>query len=285
MGSMRGNGLNTTIAIIGAGMMGAGIGGRLHENGCRVLTLLEGRSEASHERAATAGMENVALGDLAQAELILSIVPPAQADAVVETLAPLFAGGSAPLFCDANALSPDSKREMAQRVEQLGGQMVDGAIIGAAPRAGHDGPRLYACGKDAHRLAKLSDFGVETRILEGPLGAAASLKMCYGGINKGIIGLTTAMLLAAQRHGAAEDVCRELAIGLKPLLDRSRSNIPAMYPRAYRWDAEMHEIAAFLAHDDPAAASIWHGIGEFFTDRAQAHEAGRELGELVELLG
>ena len=51
----------TTIAIIGAGAMGSGVGRRLHENGARVLALLDGRSNASRERAAVAGMEDASL--------------------------------------------------------------------------------------------------------------------------------------------------------------------------------------------------------------------------------
>ena len=40
------------VAIIAQGMMGAGIGRRLHESGAEVRTLLRGRSAASTERAA-----------------------------------------------------------------------------------------------------------------------------------------------------------------------------------------------------------------------------------------
>ncbi len=57
-----------------------------------------------------------------------------------------------------------------------------------------------------------------------------------------------------------------------------------MYPKAYRWDHEMHEVAAFLAPDDAAAARVWDGIGDLFTDRAAAHEAGDELDGLRRLL-
>jgi len=167
----------------------------------------------------------------------------------------------------------------------LGGRMVDGSIIGSPPSDSYAGPHLYFAGEGAEEFAGLREFGLRTAVLSGPLGAAAALKMCYGGINKGIIGLTTAMLLAAQRHGAAEDLRAEMGMSMQWLLERQRGSIPSMYPKAYRWDAEMHEIAAFLAEGDPAAAKIWEGLGEFFTDRAAAHEAGEELAGLARLLG
>jgi len=274
----------TTIAIIGAGAMGSGVARRLHDNGCTIPTLLDGRSEATRARATGAGMVAATLEDIAGAELILSIVPPAQAEAVVETLAPVFARPAPPPFCDANALSPETKQRLAARVAELGGRMVDGSIIGFPPSAGHDGPRLYVCGDGAVEIARLSEFSIDTRVLDGPLGAAAALKMCYAGINKGVMGLVTAMLLAAQRHGADTDLLKEMGISMEWLMGRQRTAVPSMYPKAYRWDAEMHEIAAFLAPDDGPAAQIWHGLGDFFTDRAAAHAAGEELEDIRKLL-
>jgi len=275
----------TTIAIIGAGAMGSGIAGLLTRNGCKVLTRLGGRSPASRARAAAAGMEDATLAAIAECELILSIVPPAMGEDVVDALAPVFAEPHAPLFCDANALAPESKHRMAARVASLGGRMVDGSIIGGPPTAGYDGPRLYLCGNGAETIARLDRFGLDTRVLAGPFGAAAALKMCYGGINKGMIGLVTAMLLAAQRHGAAEDLAGELALSQKELLARMRVAIPKMYPKAWRWDAEMHEIAAFLADGDPSAAAIWSGLGAFYTDRATPEAQEHEPGGLKKLLG
>ncbi|AKH42095.1 3-hydroxyisobutyrate dehydrogenase-like beta-hydroxyacid dehydrogenase [Altererythrobacter atlanticus] len=274
-----------SIAVIGAGAMGSGVAKRLHDKGCEVLTLLGGRSNATRERAAHAGMQDATLEQIASAELILSIVPPAQAVAVVEALAPVFAGGNGPIFCDANALPPEAKKDLASRVERLGGQMVDGGIIGGPPADGYDGPHLHLCGEGAEQVADmLCRYGIDARVLPGPIGTAAALKTCFGAINKGIIGLTTAMLLAAQRHGAAEELRKEMDWMLGWLIERQRVAIPKMYPKAYRWDSEMHGISDFLSSEDPAAAKIWEGLGEFYTDRARAQEAGEELEALKKLL-
>jgi 3-hydroxyisobutyrate dehydrogenase-like beta-hydroxyacid dehydrogenase len=221
--------------------------------------------------------------DLAKAAMVLSVVPPAAAEAVVEQLKPLFALAHPPVFCDANACNPATKRRLAARVAELGGRMVDGSILGPPPSQAAD-PRLYLSGEGAEEVATLARFGIDARVLTGPLGAAAALKMCYGGINKGSIGLTTALLLAAERHGAAEDLIAEFAISQKHLLDRICRSIPDMYPKAWRWDPEMEEIAAFLEHDDPAAAAIWRALARFYAERAAANEANTELPKLEALL-
>ncbi len=273
----------TTIAIIGAGAMGSAIGRRLVEHGATVLTRLDGRSGASTERAAKAGMRDASFEELSRASMILSVVPPAAAGDVVEELAPLFATADPPPFCDANACNPQTKQRLAARVAELGGRMVDGAIIGPPPSDAAD-PRLYLSGDRASEIALLGRFGIDARVLKGSLGAAAALKMCYGGINKGGIGLVAALLLAAERHGAAQDLVAEFAISQKPLLERSRRQIPDMYPKAWRWDPEMEEVAAFLEHDDPAAAAIWRALARFYAERAAANEAGNELPKLEAIL-
>ena len=48
--------MNPTVAVVAQGAMGAGVGGRLVERGLRVVTSLDGRSEASAKRAKAAGM-------------------------------------------------------------------------------------------------------------------------------------------------------------------------------------------------------------------------------------
>jgi hypothetical protein len=57
-----------------------------------------------------------------------------------------------------------------------------------------------------------------------------------------------------------------------------------MYPKAWRWNPEMLEIAGFLEPDDPAAAAIWRALARFYAERARASEAGIELPVLEALL-
>ncbi len=66
----------STIAVIAPGSMGSAVGKKLAENGARVLTFTEGRSEQTVARARAAGMMPAGLAEIAEADLIVSIVPP-----------------------------------------------------------------------------------------------------------------------------------------------------------------------------------------------------------------
>src|SRR2546429_7983641 len=82
--------MSITIAIVAQGMMGSGVGKRLHERGAEVRTLLSGRIAASAERARAAGMkpaaDEKALAD--GADVFLSILPPGEAEALARQMGP-----------------------------------------------------------------------------------------------------------------------------------------------------------------------------------------------------
>ena len=50
----------------------------------------------------------------------------------------------------------------------------------------------------------MKDFGLDVRVLGGPLSAASALKMSYAGITKGTQALGAVMMLAATRAGTAD---------------------------------------------------------------------------------
>jgi putative dehydrogenase len=252
------------IAVIAAGAMGSAIGRRLHENGARVLTSLEGRGAATAERAHAAGMEAANDADIVAADIILSIVPPAEAVALVQRLAPaLTAGARKSVFADCNAIDPGTMEKVTAIMAPTGAACVDGAIFGGPPMPGKEGPKIYFCGPQAHRLAPLADLGLRIDIMDGPIGAASSLKMSYAGITKGLAAIASAMVLAADRAGAGAALYEELSDSQPQLLARFKTTLPDMYPKAYRWVAEMREIATFLK-DDPAAATIFEGAAQFY---------------------
>ena len=80
--------MTLTVAIIAPGNMGAAVGGRLTQNKVNVLTSLAGRSQASANRAKAAGMTAVADAQLTESDFLLSIVPPGDALALAQRLAP-----------------------------------------------------------------------------------------------------------------------------------------------------------------------------------------------------
>src|SRR5262245_29638369 len=98
-----------TVAVIGTGDMGAAVGAALVRAGYNVVTDSSHRSEASRERAKRAGIVDVGSLDrvLRDAELLLSIVPPASAYGFAqEVAAALRSTRSQITFADCNAVAP-----------------------------------------------------------------------------------------------------------------------------------------------------------------------------------
>ncbi|SAK89728.1 tartronate semialdehyde reductase [Caballeronia temeraria] len=258
----------STVAILGVGSMGSAIGRALKQGGARVLTSLEGRSAASAARAREAGMEDASLDNLVACDFILSIVPPSAAVDTAQRLAPLLERASVPtLYIDCNAINPDTVRQIERALEPAGTPFVDASIIGQP-----SSPKFYMSGPHAPRTQPLADHGLVVRILDGPVGAASALKMSYAGITKGLTALGSAMALAAMRNGAGDALISELAASQPALLDWLAASVPRMPPKAYRWVAEMDEIAQFIG-DEYAEHRIYEGAAGLYARLAEDKEA------------
>jgi len=263
--------MGITVAVMAQGTMGAGVGKRLNERGAEVRTLLSGRSEASAGRARAAGMRPV--GDeralLDGADYFLSILPPDQAEGLASRLAPALQSLPVkPVYVDCNAISPQTAERVAAIVEPTGAPFVDGGIIGGPPREGYS-PAIYASGPDAERIKQIRDYGIDWRIIDGPIGAASGLKMSYAGITKGTTAIAAAMLLGAARFGCAEALIAELQSSQPEMLKRMQRGIPGMYDKAYRWVGEMQEISDFLDANAPSA-EMYRGIAGLYQYLAAA---------------
>ena len=260
----------TVAAIIAQGAMGSAVGRQLVQAGVTVTTVLDGRGPASVERARQAGMQAATWADMAEADFFLSILPPDQAMALAQRLAPvLAASASKPVYVDCNAVSPDTAARIGEVVAATGAAYVDAGIIGPPPAEGTK-TTIYACGPEAQRFAGLGGPHLRITAMDGDIGAASALKMAYAGINKGISALAAAMILAATREGAAPALRDELAYSQPELLRSLCRNLPGMYGKAYRWVGEMEEIAAF-AGEDESAARIYQGMASLFDGLAKDH--------------
>ncbi len=266
------------IGVIAQGMMGAGVGRRLRENGAEVRTLLSGRSPASAERAKAAGMVAAANERelLSGADFFLSILPPGEAEPLARRLAPtLTALDRKPVYVDCNAVSPQTAIRIGEIIAPTGADFVDGGIIGGPPRPGYS-PTIYASGSLAGQTAVLRDWGIDWRVIDGPAGAASALKMSYAGITKGTTAIASAMLLGAARFGCSEALIAELTESQPEMLARFRQGIPRMYDKAYRWVGEMEEISDFLEKNLPSH-DIYAAIARLYGYLAAA-EAEKEPG-------
>ncbi len=275
--------MSEVVAVIAPGEMGSAVGRRLREHGARVVTSLKGRSAASIARAERAGLTPIDSDErlVDEAEFILSIVPPGEAMALAERLGPALARASRkPVYVDCNAVAPATAQRIGERLAGAGCAYVDAAIIGPPPAAAAR-TVFYASGPAAGALMRLGDRGLMVRVLDGPIGAASALKMSYAGITKGLTALGAAMMLGAERGGAASALRRELAESQPHLLAYLARQVPSMFPKAYRWVAEMEEIAAFL-EGDAAAPSIYRAIARLYARLADRPAADGELARLAE---
>jgi len=278
--------MTPVVAIVAPGAMGAAVGRRLVDNGLKVLTSLDGRSQETVARAKAAGMTAASDNEIAAADFILSILPPGDALALAERFVPaLTASNSKPVYVDCNAINPATVARVAQAIAPTECPFVDAGIIGAPPSpvpnppplAGEGrvagSPRFYASGPVAPRFASLRDYGLDVRVLNGALSAASALKMSYAGITKGTQAIGAAMMLAAARSGSADDLLAELQSSQKQLFPWLKRQLELMPPKAYRWVAEMQEIAGFVG-DDPAARDLYQGAAHFYERFAEDFESG-----------
>jgi 3-hydroxyisobutyrate dehydrogenase-like beta-hydroxyacid dehydrogenase len=265
------NVMTPTVAIIAQGAMGAACAGRLRDNGVRVVTSLEGRSEASAKRAKAAGMIAVSDNEIAASDFVLSIVPPNEALPLAQRLAPVLTSANRkPVYADCNAVSPDTVREIAKVIEATGCPFVDAGIIGGPPRPGYGGPIFYYSGAATGEVERLNQYGLVFRKVDGPAGAASALKMSYAGITKGLTAVGSAMMLAAGRAGVAQALHTELAASQPTLLAYFARSVPDMFSKAYRWVPEMEEIAHFSG--DPASREMYEAIAALYRQLAADNE-------------
>jgi L-threonate 2-dehydrogenase len=264
------------VAVIAPGMMGSAVGQRLVESGIEVRTALGGRSEGTIARAKAAGMVGVSDAQVAASDIILSIVPPGDALGLAERLAPaLRAAQKKPIFVDCNALNPGTVLRIARVIEETGATFVDGGIVGGPPKAGYNGPKIYLSGPASARVAELTQYGLYMPIQPGPIGAASAMKMSYAGITKGFTALGAAMMLAATRAGTADDLRAELSASQPALFGWLTRQMPNMYSKAYRWVAEMEEIAQFVG-EDPAARQFYEGAARLYERIAADFDGDRK---------
>jgi 3-hydroxyisobutyrate dehydrogenase-like beta-hydroxyacid dehydrogenase len=189
---------------------------------------------------------------LAQAEVVISIVPPHAAHTVAAR-----AAGFAGVFVDANAISPDSARGLAPA------RLVDGGIVGPPPL--EPGlTRLYLSGDGADSVAALfAGSAVDARVLAGGVGAASALKMTYAAWSKGTAALVLAIRAVARADGVEEALLAEWGESVPELLERLPRAEGAASAKGWRWVGEMEEIAdTFAAAGQPdgfhrAAAQVY----------------------------
>jgi len=257
-------------AVVSLGMMGGAIARTLVGGGAAVQTSLAGRSDETLARARklNVGMaEDAAL--ISKADVLLSIVPPRHADAIVDRFLPLIAAGETPtVFIDCNAISPEHSTRLHDRFAALGLPYVDGAIIGQTAETARLRPRMYLSGDAAEVAPQIAAFGVDCRALDEKLGAASELKMAYSALTKGFQALASLVAMVPGSPELSPRLLEELNLSQPELLQWLRLRLPEMYAKAYRWDREMEEVGDFFETRGSdrrifdSAATIYNGLAD-----------------------
>ncbi len=235
------------VGIVSAGAMGSALGARLRDGGVRVVVALDGRSDRTRRLAADVGLEDV--GSLAslvrEAEVVLSVVPPGAAVDVAAEIAGA-AGSARPLVVDLNAVAPPTVLRIEAALVDAGIEAVDGSISGPPPSAPGT-TRIYLSGPRADAVASLPFDGVERVVVGDDVGLASAVKMCTASVYKGRVALLAQSLRTAHAYGVVEHVLGDLSETGLADRDHTGATLARASAKAWRYVAEMEEIAATQA--------------------------------------
>ncbi|MGI9598948.1 MAG: DUF1932 domain-containing protein [Acidimicrobiales bacterium] len=230
----------TTIGFLHPGQMGVTIAANAKTNRVWAGT---GRSPASAERAASAGVTDV--GDIAAlcdaSDIVISICPPDAAVAVADQVEKT---GYDRIYVDANAIAPATSKKIAAKFDSY----IDGGVIG--PPADTPGTtRMYLAGPGADAVAAhWTGSALDVRALSdsADTAAASALKMAYAGWTKGQSALLLAVNALAESADVIDALRAEWDLSQPGITERSTRMVPAVSRKAWRFAGEMEEIAATM---------------------------------------
>lgn len=285
------------VGLISPGDMGHSVGEVLIKGGLVVVTCLEGRSARTRSLADKAGIKDLASYEdlVTESDVIISIVPPAEALAVARKVSDAAKEANAsPLYADCNAIAPSTMRETADLVTKAGLGVVDAGIIGPPPRPTGVGglTRFYASGADASRFQELSSYGLDSRVISSKIGDASALKMVYAASTKGYSALVTELLIAAKALGIYENLIAELSTSQPDRLKAMERTVPSMPVKSRRWVGEMLEIAKTFEEvgltpkifEGAAAMFDFVGSTSLAEETPESRDTSRTLEEALEVL-
>jgi 3-hydroxyisobutyrate dehydrogenase-like beta-hydroxyacid dehydrogenase len=268
------------VLVLHPGAMGSSLIGALsprHEvNFCAA-----GRSELSIRRAGDAGASDG--GDLttacANVDVVLSICPPAAALDIATAVA---STGFSGLYIDANAIAPATMHQVDAVLTNA--NVVDAGVVGP-PAWTHGTTRMFVSGPDAAEVVAL--FGgspVDSVVVEGGLGAASALKMAYSAWSKGSSALLLGVGAYAARAGVIEPLMDEWARSQPGVVERLAASAQSTAPKAWRFVAEMHEIAASFG-EVGLTGNLHEGAAAIYELLAECKDSTPSFDEVMELLG
>lgn len=182
-----------------------------------------------------------------RAELILSLVTAGSALEAATAAAAAITLGQ--LYCDLNSVAPDTKHAAQAAIERAGGRYVDVAVLAPVFPKRLAVPLLVSGAHAADAAAALNSAGfTNVSVLDGPVGAASSVKMIRSVMVKGIEALTAECVLAADTAGVLDAVIASLDASPPPRgwAETADYNLDRMMLHGRRRAEEMREVVRTL---------------------------------------
>ncbi len=222
---------------------------------------------ADYEIAGIKGVSSPA-ENLANADIVFSLVTAAQAEAAALATAPHIRHGA--FYFDCNSCSPATKQRAAATVETAGGSYVDTAVMASVGPKLQNVPLLISSPHADAALTLLRTLGMNATLVRGEVGRASTIKMLRSVMVKGLEALTLECLLSARTAGVEDDVLRSLENSY-PGFDwskRSAHMLERSMRHGIRRAEEMREVAKTVAelkvpNDMTSAIVRWqYRVGE-----------------------
>ncbi|KAF4455877.1 putative 28.5 kDa protein in 7S RNA 5'region [Fusarium austroafricanum] len=285
------------IGLLSIGDMGVGIAKLLIAHGFTVATNISGRSQETIERAQDAKVKLLEsdIDLVKQSSVILSIVPPKDAEAIATRIINAVAdleNQEQLYFFDLNAVAPSTIKLIEESVEKanLPIQLIDRAILGHPPKTkavssgksdfpNWDRPRIPISGP--YPLEALA-FGeklisvLNMNHISPDIGAASGLKMCFASLSKGFTAIATQSFTTAHNLGVLDALRDEVGRFSPSVLANVEKSVPGMPPKAYRWVREMEEIALTFQEEGGWGKGIFEGAASVYKAISEDEVLGKE---------
>ena len=239
-----------TVGILYPGDMGHNVARVLLEDGFSVVTTLVGRSERTRRLCQSTAV--TVLDSLPrvveQAEIVLSIVPPAVAKTVAaEFVAAARQTAKRPLYVDANAISPMTTQEVGEIITKAELPYLDACIIGPA-RDVRGRCTFYVSGAEGKRFEEQIGQSIRTQVLGDQIGQASAFKIAFSGLNKGLAALLFELTTAGEEFGFLEELLHTYSSVLPGIMQTLEWLVPTYPMHSARRADEMAELADMLEH-------------------------------------
>jgi len=256
------------VGIVHPGAMGVFVAASIAQSGYDMCWASKGRSVDTVKRAEQFQLRDVgALVDLCQhCEVVVSVCPPHAALEMAEQVVKCAYQG---IYLDANAISPHKVQTIGELMRIAGISFVDGGIIGG-PDWQNGRTRMYLSGKSAEKLQQLFLGSLlQVDVLDGDVGQASALKMCYAAYTKGTSALLAGIFALAENYQVKNELAARWEEDWPGLYAASQDRIRKSALKAWRFEGEMREISeTFAAAGLPegfhqAASQIFARLGEY----------------------